>query len=102
MITDELTYHQLAQRLRELGYTDSHKTLNGKPVWLFEHGREKNATIFLPPMPPEQPVERMHLNGVRATLRAHRIVEEQQDSFLFPFRNGKQEMEQKRNAPTAE
>jgi hypothetical protein len=83
-----ITYHQLTQRLRELGYRDTQKTLNGKPVWLFEHNRDKNATIFLPPMPPDQPVEGMHLSAVRVTLKTHGIWVEAPDRFLFPDPNG--------------
>jgi hypothetical protein len=79
-----ITYQQLAERLRDLGYRDTHRTLNGKPVWLFEHKLDEKATIFLPPMPPDQPVETMHLTGVRATLNAHGILQEQPDHFLFP------------------
>jgi hypothetical protein len=101
-MANKFTYHQLAERLRELGYTDSQTTLNGKPVWLFENSRHKNATIFLPPMPLEQPVESMHLNGVRATLRVHGIIREQPEGFLFPSSNGNQPAKQTRNAPARE
>jgi hypothetical protein len=82
------TYGPLAQRLRELGYTDTHKTLHGKPVWLFEHNRQQNAMILLPPMPPDQPVDSMHLNGIRSTLHIHGVLREQPERFLFPITSG--------------
>jgi hypothetical protein len=70
------TYGQLFERLEQLGYREKTIPWNGTRQHVFLHDTYKTAMIFLPEMPKEQLVEPMHLGTVRATLKAHGIIDD--------------------------
>lgn len=81
-MTESLTYGKLMDLLASLGYSHRSMQWNETEQWVFEHDQAKNATIFLPQRPLNQVVHPMHLGSVRATLKAHGLMNENADSFV--------------------
>jgi hypothetical protein len=71
-----MTYGELFDKLRELGYVQHEIELDGKPRYLFEHKTNANALIVLPERDRGEQVEPFHLNSVLATLKAHGLLPE--------------------------
>ena len=81
--TKHLTYRKLATKLRELGYEDRVIEVGKKKAWVFDHPANPRATIYIQPMPLEDPVESMHLLAVKDTLLAHGLVERDPEQELL-------------------
>jgi hypothetical protein len=71
-----LTYGELFDKLRELGFTQRGIELYGKPRYVSEHKTNANALIILPERDRGDQGEPFHLNSVLATLKAHGLVQE--------------------------
>jgi hypothetical protein len=65
-----LTYGQLHEKLRELGFEEYSVELNGKRGRVFEHPKVAASMIVLPVRAPEDPVEPFYMNGVLHTLKS--------------------------------
>lgn len=74
-MSDRLTYAEMIQRLAELGYTTTTQEWKGRTIWVLEHDRFENATIYLPKRPKDEEVHPSHVGTIRATLKAHGIIE---------------------------
>jgi hypothetical protein len=77
-----LTYGQLFDKLKDLGYTERTIDLNGHRQRIFQHKDIETATIFLPDVTPSEPVLPRHLTMVRGTLRWNGLIEED-EQVLF-------------------
>lgn len=73
---DPLTYRKVIGLLRELGYSQSSVQWNGTRQWVFEHKDFERATIYMAEQPLDHPVHPFHINSIRATLKAHGIIED--------------------------
>jgi hypothetical protein len=71
-----LTYGQLHQKLRELGFEEYSVELDGKRGRVFEHPRVAASMIVLPVRAPEEPVEPFYMNGVLHTLKSRGFLPE--------------------------
>lgn len=65
-----LTYGQLHQKLRELGFEEYSAEVDGKHVRVFEHPRVAASMIVLPVRAADDPVEPLYMNGVLHTLKS--------------------------------
>jgi hypothetical protein len=82
-MTDRLTYGQLFDKLRQLGYVQQTADVNGSRLLVFQHAKHARATIYLPDMPQDEPVASLHLLGVRATLKHHGVSREDPDRLFM-------------------
>jgi hypothetical protein len=71
-----LTYGQLHQKLRELGFEEYSVELDGKRGRVFEHPKVVASMIVLPVRAPDDPVELFYLNGVLHTLKSRGFLPE--------------------------
>jgi hypothetical protein len=65
-----LTYGQLHQKLRDLGFEEYSVEWNGKRGLAFEHPKVPASRIILPERAPDNPVEPFYMNSVLLTLKA--------------------------------
>jgi hypothetical protein len=75
-MTPAITYRQLHDKLRELGFTQRGIELYSKPRHVFEHKTIPNALIVLPARDRDDLVEPFYMGSVLATLKAHRLIPE--------------------------
>ena len=75
-MAEKLTYGKLYDKLKELGFSQRSMQWNGTAVWDFQHREVERAVIFLPPKPADEPVHPSHIGTVRATLKAHGLMDE--------------------------
>ncbi len=71
-----LTYGQLHDKLRELGFQEYAFELNGKRGRLFEHKAKPGASIVLPERDASATVEPFYLQTVLVTLRSRGLLKE--------------------------
>lgn len=71
-----LTYRQLHDRLRALGFQEYRVELDGKSGWAFEYPATPGALIVLPERKPDDLVEPFYLQQVLVTLKARGLVPE--------------------------
>jgi len=69
-----LTYGQLHDKLRALGFQEYRVELDGKSGRVFEHETIPGTRIVLPERKPEDLVEPFYLQHVLVTLKAHGLV----------------------------
>jgi hypothetical protein len=79
-----LTYGQLHQKLRELGFEAYAVQWNGKRGLAFEHPQVAASRIILPERAPDDPVEPFYLNAVLLTLKARRFFPESNPLLIGP------------------
>jgi hypothetical protein len=75
-MTSDLTYGQLYDKLRALGFTQRRLELYGLPRYVFEHQTLPNALLILPERDRDEQVEPFHRVSALATLRTHRLLPE--------------------------
>ncbi len=75
-MTPAITYGQLDEKLRQLGFVKRGIEISGKPRWVFEHNSIANAMIILPRRDLADPVEPFYVASVLATLRSHALLPE--------------------------
>ena len=71
-----MTFGQLYDRLRELGFTPQELDWKGIPRLVFQHDTIANAMINLPVRDRNEEVEPFYMNSVLTTLRSHRLLPE--------------------------
>lgn len=82
-MTSQLTYARLFDKLKALGFVERAIDVNGSRRYVFKHKDSDRATIFLPDMPLQRPVEAMHLTAVKAVLKTHGLVPDDAERVLF-------------------
>ncbi len=75
-MTPRITYGQMYEKLRELGFTQHEIEVDGKLADVFQHKTIANAMIVLPYRDRNEQVVPFHMNSVLATLRTHHLVPE--------------------------
>jgi hypothetical protein len=75
-MSKSITYGNLYDKLRDLGFTPRGLEMNGKPRYVFEHKTLANAMIVLPDRDRNDSVEPFYMSSVLATLKAHDLVQE--------------------------
>lgn len=81
-MSNRLTYGKLFDYLKSLGYVQRSIYWNDREQWVFHHDSFENASIFLSQRPLYQAVDPMHLGSVRATLKAHGLIDENAESVV--------------------
>ena len=76
MTNGKVTYRELFEALRGLGYQEQLSTVAGKPAVILNHPRHPRATIFLPRVDPDEEVASMHVLAVRSTLTDFGLIRE--------------------------
>jgi hypothetical protein len=71
-----LTYGQLHNKLRALGFEEYSVELDGKSGRVFEHPRIPASMITLPERKPDDPVEPFYLQYVLVSLRSRGLLPE--------------------------
>jgi hypothetical protein len=71
-----LTYGQLRDKLRELGFKEYSVELDGKRGVAFEHPKVPASRILLPEYASGDPVEPYHMNYVLMALRSRGLLPE--------------------------
>ena len=71
-----LTYGQLHDKLRSLGFQDYPVELEGKSGRVFEHPKIAASMIVLPERKPDDLVEPFYLQGVLVILRSRGLLPE--------------------------
>jgi hypothetical protein len=71
-----ITYGELIDKLKDLGYSEQIVQSNGHRHRVLKHKDLERATIFLPFLRRDLPAQSMHLTAVRAVLKNHGVVEE--------------------------
>jgi hypothetical protein len=71
-----ITYRQLQDKLRKLGFKHHYVEVQNKPCNIFEHKTIPNAMIFLPEYVLDDEVVPFHVNTVLTTLKSHGLVRE--------------------------
>jgi hypothetical protein len=79
----KMTYRELFERLKQIGYTDQKMEVNGVPAHVLFHKEIERATIILPQRPLREHVHAMHLAAVRAVLRNHGVAVNGQEPELL-------------------
>lgn len=74
MTNGKLTYQELFDALRGLGYQRRDAMMAGRPGIIFSHPKYPRAEIYLPPPQPGEEVAPRHIIAVRVTLREHGII----------------------------
>ena len=77
MDNNSVTYWQVHQKLKSLGYHRHAIEINGKPGEMFEHDQVPEARILLPERPQQEPVEATYVNYVLMVLKSNGIIEEE-------------------------
>jgi hypothetical protein len=73
---ETVTYGQLYNRLRSLGFTERTFDWNGSKRRYFQHAHAQNASVILPDAPMDQPAESMYLLAVQSMLATHGFLNE--------------------------
>jgi hypothetical protein len=68
-----LTYGDLFDQLKDLGFTLKKVEYEGLPQLAFTHSRDETALILLPEKARKEPVWPLHLAAVRTVLQSHGI-----------------------------
>ena len=71
-----LTYGQLQEKLRSLGFREYSVELEGRSGQVFDHPTVPGSLIALPRRNPDDPVEPFYLQNVLVTLRARGLLPE--------------------------
>jgi hypothetical protein len=75
-MTAAITFGELYDKLRDLGFAQRAIEMYGKPRYVFEHKSIANAMIILPERDRDDAVDPFHMNSALATLKAHHLVRE--------------------------
>jgi hypothetical protein len=76
-MAETVTYGQLYNRLRNLGFTERTFDWNGSRRRYFQHADVQKASVILPDAPTDQVVEGMYLLAVQSMLVTHGFLNEQ-------------------------
>jgi hypothetical protein len=71
-----MTYSQLYDKLRNMGFKEFQVELEGKRARVFEHPKVAASMIVLPERKPAEVVEPFELNGVVMILRSRGLLPE--------------------------
>jgi hypothetical protein len=73
---ETITYGDLYDKLRELGFTDERLPWNGSVKRNFRHPSVKAASVILPDAPGDAPAASLHVLSVRSMLLTHGFISE--------------------------
>jgi hypothetical protein len=73
---ERITFGQLHERLKKLGFVEYEVVHEGKRFKLFEHETNKQARIFLPERKLDEIVEPVYMRDVNFVLKTHGFIYE--------------------------
>ena len=82
MTTKAITYGQLFNTLKDLGFEDQVIPWNGSTQHVFRHKERKKAMDFLPDVSPSEPATSMHINATRSVLKNHGLIGEDESVLV--------------------